>query len=193
MLIGLRALQGTITGFATACATLIAAQADKKHAGVALGTLSTSSVAGTLLGPVVGGFIEDTVGLRPVFFITGSLVFVAFIIALLFVKEDFVREDKKVQSMRAIWRAIPEKDLTVVLCVTYFIITLGLNSIEPIITVYVTQLSVHLNNIALIAGLAFSVSGLANLVAAPVLGRLSDRTGAHKIPLFALIAAGFSG
>ena len=100
VLIGLRILQGTITGYGTACTTLIATQTDKNHAGYALGMLSTSSIAGSLLGPVIGGFIEYTVGLQPVFFITGSFMFFAFLITLLFVKENFVRENKKVLSIR---------------------------------------------------------------------------------------------
>ena len=48
VLIGLRLLQGAITGYGTACTTLIATQTDKEHAGYALGTLSTSSIAGSL-------------------------------------------------------------------------------------------------------------------------------------------------
>ena len=191
VLIGLRALQGTITGYATACITLIATQTDKAHAGFALGTLSTSSVAGSLLGPIIGGFIEDNVGLRPVFFITGSLMFIAFLTTLLFVKENFVREDKKVLSIREIWSEIPEKNLTISLSVTLFIITLGLYSIEPIVTIYVIQLTKGLGyHVATMAGLAFSATGLANIIAAPMLGKLSDKTGAHKVILFSLIATG---
>jgi hypothetical protein len=41
VLIGLRLLEGAITGFSTACTALIATQTDKDHAGYALGTLST--------------------------------------------------------------------------------------------------------------------------------------------------------
>ena len=74
--------------------------------------------------------------------------------------------------------------------VTFFIITLGLYSIEPIITIYVRQLTNNAKHVAMIAGLAFSATGLANIVAAPLLGKLSDRSGAHKIILFSLIAAG---
>jgi len=189
-LIGLRVLQGTITGYATACITLIATQTDKENAGFALGTLSTSNVAGSLLGPLIGGFIEDTVGLRPVFLITGSFMFIAFLITLLFVKENFVREDKKVRSIREVWNEVPQKNLTICLSVTFFIITLGLNSIEPIITIYVMQLTESLEHVALIAGIAFSATGLANIIAAPQLGKLSDKVGAQKVILFSLIAAG---
>jgi MFS family permease len=38
--------------------------------------------------------------------------------------------------------------------------------------------------------MAFSASGLANIIAAPRLGKLSDKVGAHKIILIALVVAG---
>jgi len=188
--IGLRLLQGAITGYSTACTTLIATQTDKEHAGYALGTLSTASIAGSLIGPTIGGFIEDMFGLKPVFFITGALLLVAFIITALFVKESFTRENKKPSSARDIWNSLPEKRLTIVLSVTLFVITLALYTIEPIITIYVTQLSKDTSHVALISGLAFSVSGLANIIVAPSLGKLSDKIGAHKVILASLVAAG---
>ena len=190
VLIVLRILQGAITGYSTACTTLIATQTDHEHAGYALGTLSTANVAGSLLGPTIGGFIEERIGLQPVFFITGGLMFIAFIITVIFVKENFILEDKTETSLSKIWNSVPEKSLTIVLGVVLFIITLSLYSIEPIVTVYVTQLSKETSHVALIAGLVFSASGLANIIAAPSLGKLSDRVGAHKIILFALIGAG---
>jgi hypothetical protein len=67
---------------------------------------------------------------------------------------------------------------------------LSLYTIEPIVTVYVTQLSPHTSHVALLAGLAFSVTGLANIIAAPKLGRISDKIGAQKIMLAALVVAG---
>jgi MFS family permease len=190
VLIGLRLLQGTITGYSTACTTLIATQTDKEHAGYALGMLSTASIAGSLLGPMIGGFIEDVVGLRQVFFITGALVLIAFIITVFFIKESFVREDKKAMTLREVWDSVPEKNLTIVICLTLFITTLGLYSIEPIVTVYVSQLAKNMGHVALIAGVVFSASGLANIIAAPTLGRLSDKIGTHKVILAALIISG---
>jgi MFS transporter, DHA1 family, multidrug resistance protein len=190
VLIGLRLVQGVITGYGTACTTLIATQTDKEHAGYALGTLSTASIAGSLLGPMIGGFVEESFGMQNVFFITGALLLVAFITTALFVKETFSREDKQVQSAQMIWTLIPEKSLTITLFVTFFVLSVALYSVEPILTVYITQLSHHLGHVALIAGITFSASGLANIVAAPRLGKLSDRIGAHKVMLISLVAAG---
>ncbi|WFR55504.1 multidrug efflux MFS transporter [Anaerocolumna sp. AGMB13025] len=188
VLIGLRLLQGAITGYGTACTTLIATQTDRENAGFALGTLSTSSIAGSLLGPVIGGLIEENLGLRNVFFVTGALLFVAFITTLLFVKESFVKEEKEVMSFKEVWNLIPEKSLTITMFVTFFILTVAMYSVEPIITVYVNQLIKNASHVALIAGVTFSASGFANIIAAPRLGRLSDKIGAHKVILVSLIA-----
>ncbi len=189
-LIGLRLLQGVITGYSTACTTLIATQTDRAHAGWALGTLSTASVAGSLLGPVIGGYISENFGFQNVFFITGALMLVAFMITVFFVKESFSRQDAKTLTVGEVWNTIPNKNIIAVMFVTSFVITLALYSIEPIITIYVTQLSGNTSHVALTAGVVFSVSGLANIMAAPGLGKLSDKIGAQKVMLLALGVAG---
>ncbi|NOW07899.1 multidrug efflux MFS transporter [Clostridium beijerinckii] len=189
ILIGLRLLQGVITGYSTACTALIATQTDKEHAGYALGTLSTASIAGSLLGPTVGGFIDEILGLQSVFFITGALLLISFITTLIFVKESFVREEKKVLTIKEVWSTVPEKSLTITMFITFLILAIALYSVEPIVTIYVKQLSNNSSHIALLAGITFSASGLANIIAAPRLGKLSDKIGAHKVMLACLIGA----
>jgi len=187
----LRILLGVITGFNAACTALIASQVDREHAGVALGTLATASIVGGLVGPIIGGAIDTAIGTKYVFIITGPLMFVSFFLTLFFVKENFIpHEHKKAKkSFKEIWKEIPHKQLTATLCVTYFVITLGLYSIEPIITQYVEQLHVSMSLVAFLGGVAFSVAGLSNMIGSPLLGRVSDKKGAHKVLFFTLIAA----
>jgi MFS transporter, DHA1 family, multidrug resistance protein len=189
-LIALSVLQGAFTGYSTACNTLIATQTDREHVGYALGTLSTAGVAGSLLGPTLSGLIEATLGLQAVFFIISGLLLIAFFITLRFVQESFVRDNKKSQGLREIWNSVPQKELTVVILITFFVMGIGLYSIEPIMTQYVSQLSPNANHIALISGLVFSATGLSNIIAAPRLGKLSDEIGTHKVLMISLIAAG---
>ena len=57
----------------------------------------------------------------------------------------------------------------------------GIRTVQPIITLYVQEMVGNVPNIATLAGIAFSISGLANMIAAPFLGnpqrpaRLSPR------------------
>ncbi|MDN3015636.1 multidrug efflux MFS transporter [Paenibacillus sp. BSR1-1] len=189
-LIGLRLLLGVISGYGSACTALIATQTDKEHAGFALGTLSTAGTAGSLIGPMIGGYLEETTGLQNVFFITGALLLISFIATAIFVKETFNRQDKKVLPIKKIWSQVPEKSLTITLFVTFFILTFALYSIEPIITIYITLLTKNSNHVALLAGMTFSAAGLASILAAPRLGRLSDKLGAQYVIFAALIVAG---
>ncbi len=180
ILIVLCAVQGAITGYSTACNTLIATQTDRAQVGYALGTLSTASIAGSLLGPTLSGVIEATLGLKAVFFIISGFLFIAFIITLLLVQESFVRNDKKSQGLREIWNSVPQKELTVVILITFFVLGIGLYSVEPIMTQYVSRLSPSASYIALISGLVFSATGLSNIISAPRLEKLSDKIGAVK-------------
>lgn len=189
-LIGLRLLQGVISGYSTACTTLIATQTDNENAGWALGVLSTTNIAGSLLGPSIGGLIQENFGSQNVFFITGALLFIAFITTVIFVKESFKREEKEIPNMKEVWNSLPDKNLTIIMFLTSFILTIALYSVEPIITVYISELSNNITNVALIAGIVFSASGLANIIAAPKLGKISDKIGAHKVMLYSLIVAG---
>ena len=189
-LIALRLLMGVITGYSTACITLIATQTDKEHAGWALGTLSTSSISGSLVGPIIGGYIVENLGLRNVFFLTGVLMMIAFFATLLFVKEQFMRSEVKVLSLPEVWQCIPAPAITMTMIAIFFSVSLALFSIEPIVTVYVTQLSRTPAHVALLSGLAFSAPGLASILVASRLGRFSDEFGPHKVLLASLIVGG---
>jgi MFS family permease len=189
VLISLRALQGMITGYTMACTTLIATQADKEHAGWALGVLSTAGVSGSLLGPILGGIVAQYWGYQSVFFITGALMMLSFITTALFIKEEFVPSKNKTLTMRQTWDLLPEKKLFLVLFVTNLMVTLALFTIEPILTVYVSRLTDSGPNLALISGLVFSSAGLAGIISAPILGKLSDTKGPHRVLVALLFIA----
>jgi MFS family permease len=139
---------------------------------------------------MIGGYIAENLGFQEVFYITGGLLLITFITTALFVNESFTRQDRMVLSIKETWGTVPDKNLTFILFVTYFVMSLALYSVEPIITIYITQLSSTASHVALLAGMTFSASGLASIVAAPRLGRLSDRIGPQKVMLVALIVAG---
>ena len=88
-LIFLRLLNGVFAGFVPNATALIASQVPKEKSGSALGALSTGVVAGTLTGPFIWGFIAELLGIRTVFLLVGSFLFLAAVLTIFFIKEDF--------------------------------------------------------------------------------------------------------
>lgn len=188
-LVAMRLMQGAVSGYIAAAITLVATQTPREHAGWALGTLSTGSVGGTLLGPLFGGWLAELIGFRHVFFVTGSLIFLSFLASAFFVKEEFVRSEQTQLSEREIWHLIPNPKVLVAMFLTTFMIQFANMSIEPIVTVYVQQLVGDSAHVTLISGIVVSASGLASILSASRLGKLSDRIGPRKVLLSCLVAA----
>jgi MFS family permease len=189
-LVTLRLILGTISGFVPAATTLVATQTPKERVGWALGTLSTGSVGGMLLGPLIGGYVAEAIGVRSTFFSIGIFMFLAFLVTVLFVQEEFTITDTETLGIRDIWRRLPNPGSFLTMLVTAFVMQFALMSIEPIVTVYVSLLSQNTVHVALVSGMVFAASGFANIMAAPRLGKLSDKIGPHKVMLVALIGAG---
>ncbi|HTT81233.1 MAG TPA: MFS transporter, partial [Stellaceae bacterium] len=65
----------------------------------------------------------------------------------------------------------------------------GVRTVQPIVTLYVKQMVGNEPNVATLAGLAFSVTGLADVVASPFLGKRSDQIGYRRVLLISLAGA----
>lgn len=185
--LALRALLGLLGGFVPNANALIATQVPRNKSGWALGTLSTGGVSGALLGPLIGGLLADGYGLRPVFFITASVLFACFILTLFYIREAFTPVRKKdMLHARQVLTSLKNPKLVLSLFVTTMIIQVATGSIAPILTLYVRDLAGHVSNLAFISGMIASVPGVAALLSAPRLGKLGDRIGPEKILLCAL-------
>lgn len=184
----LRALLGLLGGFIPNANALIATQMPRNRSGWAMGTLSTGGVAGALLGPLAGGLLADMYGLRMVFFITASVLFICFLLTLFCIRENFTPVAKKeMLHAREVFASLKSPRLVLSLFVTTMIIQVATGSIAPILTLYVRELAGNVGNIAFISGMIASVPGMAALMSAPRLGRLGDRIGPEKILITALL------
>ncbi len=187
-LLVLRALLGLLGGFIPNANALIATQMPRNRSGWAMGTLSTGGVAGALLGPLAGGLLADTYGLRMVFFITAIVLFLCFLLTLVCIRENFVPVPKKeMLHAREVFASLKNPRLVLGLFITTMIIQVATGSIAPILTLYVRELAGNVSNIAFISGMIASVPGVAALMSAPRLGRLGDRIGPEKILVVALV------
>lgn len=178
-LLSLRLLNGVFSGFISMAVSLQASITPDEFSGRALGTLQTGAIAGNLIGPLIGGVLAEAMGYRVVFYITGALLVTASLIVLVFVHEDHKPAMQTVAKVNLKDGFLLLRPLFPVFLAS-IITQVGMMSIEPIVSIYAETLytGAHL---ATIAGLVVAMSGVANLVGAPTLGRLSDRIGQRRI------------
>ncbi|HCN8368756.1 TPA: MFS transporter [Escherichia coli] len=132
--------------------------------------------------------LADSYGLRPVFFITASVLILCFFVTLFCIREKFQPVSKKeMLHMREVVTSLKNPKLVLSLFVTTLIIQVATGSIAPIVTLYVRELAGNVSNVAFISGMIASVPGVAALLSAPRLGKLGDRIGPEKILITALI------
>jgi DHA1 family multidrug resistance protein-like MFS transporter len=186
---GLRVLMGAFAGFNAATISLVASQVPAQRLGYSLGWLSTGQLVGTLVGPLIGGFVADATGSYRAPFVVTSIVCVSCgILALVLVKERFVppkpgtQRKSVLQAFAILSRAPGLMPLFVVLLLAQF----GVQAVQPVITLYVKQLLGSTPDVATLGGLAFSVTGVADLIASPFLGRRSDVLGYRRVLLISL-------
>ena len=186
-LLFLRLLNGVFTGFVPNATALIASQVPKDKSGAALGTLSTGVVAGTLTGPFVGGFIAEIFGIRNVFLLVGSSLFLAAILTIFFIKEDFqpVAKEKAIPT-KEVFSSFKYPRLLVNLFLTSFVIQFSAQSIGPILALYVRDLG-QTENLLFVSGLIVSSMGFSSMMSAGILGKLGDKVGNHRLLVAAQI------
>jgi multi-drug resistance efflux pump pmrA len=184
-LIFLRLLNGVFTGFVPNATALIASQVPKDKSGYALGTLSTGVVAGTLTGPFVGGLVAEIFGIRNVFLLIGAFLFLAALLTIFFIKEDFqpIAKEKAIPT-KELLGSIKHSHLLISLFLTTFVIQFSAQSIGPILALYVRDLG-QTENLLFVSGLIVSSMGFSSMMSAGVMGKLGDKLGNHRLLILA--------
>jgi DHA1 family multidrug resistance protein-like MFS transporter len=187
-----RALMGVFAGFSSTAMALVASQVPEGTLGYSLGLLSTGQLVGSLVGPVIGGVLADiTHSYRIPFYCTSAVCFIALAMVWRWVQEQFVRpatEKRKGSAwtnMRLILTASGVLPLFFVLMMAQF----STRAVQPVVTLFVEQLTGPRPDLATLGGIAFSVTGLAGMIAVPLLGKRSDQIGYRRVLLICLLGA----
>ncbi len=193
----LRLIQGALTGSVAAATTLVASTTPREHLGATLGKLQLAVFLGQSLGPLVGGFIADLSGYRMVFAITSALLFLAGMIVLVMVHEQFIPIPRSPDTqplplrLRQTYRLLFGGSLLGLVLFLRFSLRLGLRMSSPLLPLLAkTLLAPDSPWLSSAAGTLVSLSGLSSAISAPILGRWADRHGARRI---LLACAGMAG
>ncbi|SFL71718.1 Predicted arabinose efflux permease, MFS family [Gracilibacillus orientalis] len=185
----LRMFMGFFTGFISMSQAFISTQTPKHIAGKVLGTLQTGNVTGSLLGPLFGGVLADTIGYAATFQLTSVTLFIAAFFVVFGVKEAKLEtpkmESTSYSSIEVLKHIIYNPVLVMVMVVSMFVQVANF-SIQPILSLYVSEIHGS-TSIAFFSGLAFSAAGLGNLFMSRNWGKLGDRIGYEKVLIVLLL------
>lgn len=191
-LVVLRTIQGLITGTIAAANALIASIAPRNRTGYAMGMLQVGLGAGIALGPIIGGSIADMFGYRAAFYVTAALLFLAGLMVLFGVHENFIppdyTESRRIQFISE-WRKILA---TADVKTTYsmrFLTHLGRMMIVPIAPLFIQTLLLDTSQVNTITGLVIGISSATATISAAFLGRIGDRMGYRHIIIFCSLSA----
>ncbi|MCP8617342.1 MFS transporter [Salirhabdus salicampi] len=187
----LRFVMGIFTGFISIGQALISTETPKHLAGKVLGTLQTGNVSGALLGPLLGGVLADSIGFAKTFQLTAITLILAAFLVLYGIKEsrlDAGKEKKKRYTSKEVVSHILRHPMLLAVMFISIFIQIAHFSIQPILALYVSEIHGPAN-LALFSGIAFSVTGLGNLLMARSWGRIADRFGYEKILVLLLISS----
>lgn len=192
-LVGLRIFEGALTGTMIAATTLIATSIPKERLGFSLGLMQTGVFAGSAIGPLFGGIMADLIGYRATFGLAGSMLFIGGVLVVFFVQEHFERpaaSGEGGKQDRAVVRALILAPAMFAMIMVVFMLRLVTSAIQPIVPLFVEQLSHTTSAINTLSGLSLGVMGLTSALAAIFLGRIGDRIGQRTILIVSALLAG---
>lgn len=189
----LRFLNGALTGFIPSSMSLVATNTPQHLAARYVAYMQVASAAGSVAGPVIGGLLASWVGIRGALNLSGTNVLVSVILVILIVKEpnkvkggvrstlleDFSTALKSDALMRVIWITV--------------LAMIGSVSLQPVITLYISQLAESPERATTISGMIFALPGLALMLTANAWVQQGQRRGYGNVVQAALLGAGIFG
>jgi len=196
-LLGLRFIEGALTGTVVAATALVASTSPRDRLGYSLGLISMAIFSASAIGPLIGGFLGDAIGYRSTFFVAGGMLFAGCLIVVFAVREQFTpvpRRDapRGLASLRrtSAWMFTGIMGSMILIL---FAARFASSAVQPIVPIFIGELHSNLFGFSasVTSGLALGMLGLTSAFSAIYFGRLGDRRGHRKILLACAFASAF--
>ena len=165
----------------------------KTIAGRVLGTLQTGNITGSLMGPLLGGILADAVGFAANIPVASFSILIS--VVLVFTTKEFKLATKAgartSYTRKEVLKHIIFNPVMVTVLLLSTLIQIANFSIQPILSLFVTELHGYAN-LAFFSGMAFSATGLGNLLMARRWGSIGDHFGHIKLLIILLFITGLT-
>lgn len=186
----MRLFQGFASGLWPMDLAIMTLYAPPEKLGFCLGVMQGVLTAGGVVGPLLGGILAEIVGMRYSFFLASAALFLNFLVFLIVIKEPptpTVTETVPKEKIR-LWK-IP---LIRTMLLTGTLVQMVILILQPVITTYIADLAGTIPNIVFIAGLVFSLGGIAGALAAPFWGSFGQKRGFYLSMVLGMTGAGIT-
>jgi DHA1 family multidrug resistance protein-like MFS transporter len=195
-LLGLRLLQGTLTGTVPAATALVASTSPSERAGWRLGALQTVIFIAAGVGPALGGISADLAGIRASFFVTSALLAVSGTLVLFGVAENRPHRDEAEETEReegaGSHRAPLPYRLLLPGLLVLFAVHVAITSAAVALPGFIHSLAGAASQIATQAGWIIGTGALVASLGSLLGGRLAGRFGTRRVIVGALALAGLA-
>lgn len=186
-----RAFQGIASGLWPACLVMMSACVPKNKIGISMGLMQSANICGGIIGPLLGGILATAFGMRNSFYVGAVALSLITVTTILFIKEPPVAPEKEINKAQSTsyLSFIKDKNILILLlcvCMTNLVIL----QIQPIVSLYVQQLSHNSDKAVLLTGFIMSLGGIAGALASPLWGKTGQKVGFYKTITLAFISAG---
>lgn len=186
-----RAFQGIASGLWPACLVMMSACVPKNKLGISMGLMQSANICGGIIGPLLGGILATAFGMRNSFYVGAVALSLITVTTVLFIKEPPAAPEKEINKAKntSYLTFIKDKNILILLlcvCMTNMVIL----QIQPIVSLYVQQLSHNSDKAVLLTGFIMSLGGIAGALASPLWGKTGQKVGFYKTITLAFISAG---
>ncbi len=191
--LAVRGLIGLISGFVPASMSLVSSTLPVDKMGWGMGLMQTALSSGGILGPLMGGYLSSWFGIRAAFWVSSVSLTIATLLVIFFVHDVPISEERrkrKVELISDLKEALNNKGLLFIMTM-FFLVQVCVMLLQPLITVYVGQLMGKMDDATVqMAGVIFSLAGIAGILAAPFWGKRGQSYGYVRTFCYITLGAG---
>lgn len=191
-LLAVRALTGFISGFVPASMALVSSTLPDERLGWGMGLMQTAVASGSIMGPLLGGYVSDWFGMRFSFFIAAAALGFATLAVIVFVQDipcNTANKNKTVSVLEDLRVALRNTSLLYIMAL-FCLLQCCLLIIQPLLAIYVSELMHGSAGAVKASGVVFSLAGIAGIIAAPFWGNQGQKRGFTKVLCFVMLCAG---
>lgn len=191
-LFAVNTLAGIFTGFSGASMALVATEVPEERLGFSLGWLATGQLVGSLIGPLIGGALADQLhSYRAAYFVGAACSALTTVGTIVFIRERYrpVKAPVRAAPLSAQLGEIARHPTLIPLLAIMLLTQVTALAAQPVIPLVVRALVGGGAWVATAAGIAIAVSGLADVIASPWLGKRSDVIGYRRVLIISFIGA----